>query len=59
MHRRPPLADDKERSPLPPVPTGIALGLWIALMLVLAFVVVPTLFGMCMPLPQGGPSPSP
>ncbi len=47
MHRRPPLADKEGRSPLPPVATGIALGLWIALMLVLAFVVVPALFGMC------------
>jgi hypothetical protein len=47
MHRRPPLAEDKGGSPLPPVATGIALGLWIALMLVLAFVVVPALFGMC------------
>jgi hypothetical protein len=47
MHRRPPLAGDRQRSPLPPVATGIALGLWIALMLVLAFVVVPLLFGMC------------
>jgi hypothetical protein len=46
MHRRPPLAD-RVRSPLPPVATGIALGLWIALMLVLAFVVVPLLFGTC------------
>jgi hypothetical protein len=26
---------------------GIALGLWIAVMLVLAFVVVPLLFGIC------------
>jgi hypothetical protein len=57
MHRRPPLADDKEESPLPPVATGIALGLWIALMLVLAFVVVPALFGMFAPLPQGSPAP--
>jgi hypothetical protein len=56
MHRRPPLAGDKERSPLPPVATGIALGIWIALMLVLAFVVVPALFGMCT-LPQGAPAP--
>jgi hypothetical protein len=56
VHRRPPLADRRDRSPLPPVATGIALGLWIALMLVLAFVVVPTLFGMCA-LPQGGPAP--
>jgi len=47
VHRRPPLDDDKEASPLPPVATGIALGLWVALMLVLAFVVVPALFGMC------------
>jgi hypothetical protein len=47
MHRRPPLAKEKEPSPLPPVATGIALGLWIALMLVLAFVVVPLLFSMC------------
>jgi len=47
MHRRPPLAGEKEPSPLPPVATGIALGLWIALMLVLAFVVVPLLFGIC------------
>ncbi len=47
MRRRPPLADNKEHSPLPPVATGIALGIWIAVMLVLAFVVVPVLFGMC------------
>ena len=56
MHRRPPLADEKERSPLPPVATGIVFGLWIALMLVLAFVVVPALFGMCAPL-QSAPVP--
>jgi hypothetical protein len=48
MHRRPPLADE-ERSPLPPVAAGIVFGLWIAFMLVLAFVVVPALFGMCAP----------
>ncbi len=58
MHRRPPLSDeDERRSPLPPVATGIALGLWIALMLVLAFVVVPTLFGMCAFPPTGGAAP--
>jgi hypothetical protein len=55
MHRRPPLADERERSPLPPVATGIVLGLWIALMLVLAFVVVPLLFGVCAP-PLGAPA---
>jgi len=47
MRRRPPLTDDKEGASLPPVATGIALGLWIALMLILAFVVVPLLFGIC------------
>ena len=57
MHRRPPVARDKGRSPLPPVATGIALGLWIALMLVLAFVVVPALFGMFSPMPEATPLP--
>ncbi len=56
MHRRPPLAEDEHRSPLPPVATGIALGLWIALMLVLAFIVVPLLFGTC-GAPDGAPVP--
>lgn len=55
MHRRPPLAD-KESSPLPPVATGIVFGIWIAFMLVLAFVVVPALFGLCAP-PPSGPGP--
>ena len=57
MHRRPPLADDKEGSPLPPVATGIALGLWIALMLVLAFVIVPAVFGLFAPMPEPTPVP--
>jgi hypothetical protein len=57
MRRRPTLGDDQGRSPLPPVATGIALGLWIALMLVLAFVVVPALFGMFAPPPEGTPPP--
>lgn len=39
--------DDDKSTPLPPVATGVALGLWIALMLFLAFVVVPTLFATC------------
>ena len=56
MHRRPPLAEEQQRSPLPPVATGIALGLWIALMLVLAFVVVPIVFGQC-GAPTGTPAP--
>jgi len=41
------------RSPLPPVATGIALGIWLAAMLVLALVIVPMLFATC--YPQTGP----
>ena len=37
----------KEEGPLPPLATGITLGLWVAIMLVLAFVIVPLLFGSC------------
>jgi hypothetical protein len=37
----------KERQPLPPLATGIVLGLWIAVMVVLSLVVVPTLFSTC------------
>jgi len=57
MHRRTPVIGEKERSPLPPVATGIALGLWIALMLVLAFVGVPAIFGMFAPMPEATPLP--
>jgi len=57
VHRRPPVDGHRERSPLPPVATGIALGLWIALMLVLAFLVVPALFGMFAPMPEATPLP--
>ena len=35
--------------PPSPTATGIALGIWIAVMLVLAFVVVPTVFATCAP----------
>ncbi|HEX9435691.1 MAG TPA: hypothetical protein VGA16_00870 [Candidatus Limnocylindria bacterium] len=38
---------DDDRPSLPPLATGISLGLWIALMLFLAFVVVPTAFSSC------------
>lgn len=33
--------------PLPPLATGIALGIWAAVLLLLAFVVVPLLFATC------------
>lgn len=32
---------------LPPVATGLVLGLWITVLLVVALVVVPALFGSC------------
>jgi len=38
---------DEQRPSLPPLATGIVLGLWIALMLVLALVVVPAAFASC------------
>ncbi len=48
---------DREESPLPLRATGIALGLWIALMLILAFVAVPTLFARCAPGAASGFAP--
>jgi hypothetical protein len=39
--------EDDRQQPMPPLATGIALGLWIAVMLFLAFVVVPTAFASC------------
>jgi hypothetical protein len=50
---------EKEGSPLPPRATGIFLGLWIAALLVLAFVVVPNLFASCMPSDMPLPTPTP
>jgi len=35
--------------PISPKALGIAFGIWITAMLVLAFVVVPTAFGSCAP----------
>ncbi len=55
MRRRPRVGgpDEEREQPLPPVATGIVLGLWIALMLVLALVVVPLLFSTCAPAQPG------
>lgn len=45
---------EERRSPLSPTATGIALGLWITAMLLIALVVVPTLFATCFgPMPEG------
>ena len=44
------LRDEGERGlPVSPRALGIVFGAWIALMLVLAFVVVPALFASCTP----------
>ena len=43
------MSPDREEPPIHPRATGIALGLWIAAMLLLAFVVVPLLFSTCAP----------
>lgn len=41
------MSEGKDEPPLPPLATGITLGIWVALMLLLAFVVVPTVFASC------------
>ena len=43
------MSDEKEKPPLPMRATGIFLGLWMAVFIVLAFVVVPALFASCIP----------
>lgn len=40
---------EDDRPSFPPLATGIVLGLWTTGMVVLALVVVPTLFAMCAP----------
>ncbi|MEK7863134.1 MAG: hypothetical protein AAB295_07725 [Chloroflexota bacterium] len=39
----------REEPPLPPRATGIALGLWMTVLIVLALFVVPSLFALCAP----------
>jgi hypothetical protein len=46
VRRRPEVG--KDEAPLPPLATGIALGIWVVVMLTLALVVVPTIFGSCL-----------
>lgn len=41
----------EERPPLPPRATGLFLGVWVGVLLVLAFFVVPLLFSLCAPAP--------
>ena len=46
----------REEPPLPPRATGIFLGLWMAALLLLAFVIVPQIFAVCAPV---APPPAP
>jgi hypothetical protein len=50
---------EREGSPLPARATGIFLGVWIAVLLILAFVVVPNMFAACMPSDMPLPTPTP
>jgi len=43
------LSEEQDKPILPRRATGIFLGLWMALMLTLAFVVVPAAFATCAP----------
>lgn len=56
MHRATPVKRDEEGSPLPLRATGIFLGLWMAVLITIAFVVVPLAFSSCQP--SGNPVPS-
>ena len=57
MHRDPSWKEDQEEAPLPLRATGIFLGVWMATLFILAFVVVPQIFAFC--TPPAAPSPSP
>ena len=51
--------EEQDKPILPRRATGMFLGAWMALMLVLAFVVVPAAFATCIPPEQPAPSESP
>jgi hypothetical protein len=50
---------DQEGSPLPLRATGIFLGLWMTVLITIAFVVVPAAFSSCQPTGNPVPSASP
>ena len=58
MHRRAPVKPDAG-SPLPLRATGIVLGVWMAVLITIAFVAVPAVFASCQPTGNGVPSASP
>ena len=39
----------RDEPPLPPRITGVLLGIWVTVCLILALVVVPTVFALCAP----------
>ena len=43
--------EERQGSPLPLRGTGVFLGLWMAVFIVLALFAVPQLFAMCVPAP--------
>ncbi len=51
--------EEREKPVLPVRATGMFLGLWMAVLLTLAFFVVPALFSTCMPPAQPAPTASP
>jgi hypothetical protein len=59
VHRVPQVNDEREKPVLPVRATGMFLGLWMAVLLTLAFFVVPALFASCFPPAQPPPSASP
>lgn len=59
MHRVPQVNEEREKPVLPARATGMFLGLWMAVLLTLAFFVVPALFSTCLPPAQPAPSASP
>ena len=53
------MSEEREKPALPVRATGMFLGLWMAVLLSLAFFVVPALFSTCTPPSQPVPSASP
>ena len=53
------MKQDEGGSPLPLRATGILLGLWMAVLITIAFFVVPAVFSSCQPTGNPAPSASP
>ncbi len=53
------MKEEREKAPLPLRATGMFLGLWMGVLLTLAFFVVPAVFSTCYPTGNPVPSASP